>query len=1053
MDAVATGLGSVVALTGEPGIGKTRLAEETMMRATARGWTVAWGSGWPDVGSPPMWPWQDILEQLGRDDASLLLDTSETTQELDPERFTRFRAVTSAIAEAAKDKPLLVVLDDAHASDASGLMLARFAARSLRSARLLLLITFRGDNALPAEVIDALRNLLREGTTIDLTRLGPLEVSQLFDWAGQDHQSSDVAEVLALSGGNPLLTVELLAHADRGAGTGTTSARDRAQRSLSERLVPFDGRARTVLAAGALLGPSVSADVIAAVADVAVNDVEDVRRRGVEAGLLCAEPHEEFVFAHGLLRDTLLEAITRDEVVELHSRAADALARLPSASTVDRLVRVAHHRLAAAEQSTRADQQIVSAAIEASRAAAMAVQHRLAYEAAAELLRAARRLEERSGAAPTARLLLELAQAELASGRLWPARDAFEAAIDAADAHADPELYAEAAIGLGGIWVFEHRDAVAVQRFHGALRRALAEVGSNRPDLAVRLRIRLAAEQMYLGQGTIDDAIDALDDARSLGDPAALSESLSLFHHLVLGPVFAHERLTIADELITVASANGDAVLSLMGVLWRTVDLFLLGHPTAERGLTELRQRADALRVQAVLYIVSLIDVLLLMRAGRLDEAEAAAEQAFNLGLEVGDADAAGYFGAQLFAMRWLQGRTEEILPMARDITASPSIVALDRAFPASYAALAANSGPAHFEEARKELDKLVKAGLGSIPTSSNWLLTMFAVAEAAARLDEQEAAAAAYEQALPFADLPTIASIAVVCFGSTERTLGLAARTIGRLDDAVAHLERAIEADRHLGNRPMLAVTRADLALTLLRRGREGDRARAQELLRNAIDALNTMGLERRAAMIEADAALLDTVASASGDASSTSPGRSMRYAQGAWQVVAGNEAVVVLDSAGMRHLARLLASPGRDIAAADLAGTGVISSRQEVVDQAALASYGRRIEELRRELDEADERGDHASSTALHAELDQLVEHVEASMGLGTRARAFADAGERARTAVQKAIRRAIARIKLGAPGLADELSQCVRTGTMCRYDPLDGGPDDEWVVVGPP
>jgi tetratricopeptide (TPR) repeat protein len=461
------------------------------------------------------------------------------------------------------------------------------------------------------------------------------------------------------------------------------------------------------------------------------------------------------------------------------------------------------------------------------------------------------------------------------------------------------------------------------------------------------------------------------------------------------------------------------------------------------------------LRVQAVLYVVSLIDVLLLMRAGRLDEAEAAAEQAFNLGIEVGDADAPGYFGAQLFAMRWLQGRTEEILPMARDITASPSIVALDRAFPASYAALAANSGPAFFEEARQELDKLVKEGLGSIPTSSNWLLTMFAVAEAAARLDEPEAAAAAYEQALPFADLPTIASIAVVCFGSTERTIGLAARTTGRLDDAVAHLERAIEADRHLGNRPMLAVTRADLALTLLRRGRDDDRARAQALLRSGIDALNTMGLERRAAMIEADAALLDADASAT-DGSALESGRSMRYAQGAWHIEAGDEAVVVLDSAGMRHLARLLASPGRDIAAADLAGTGVISSRQEVVDQAALASYGRRIEELRGELDEADERGDRASSAQLQSELDQLVEHVEASMGLGSRARTFADAGERARTAVQKAIRRAIARIKLGAPGVADELSQCIRTGTMCRYDPAersaDDGEWDEWIVVGP-
>ena len=66
-------------------------------------------------------------------------------------------------------------------------------------------------------------------------------------------------------------------------------------------------------------------------------------------------------------------------------------------------------------------------------------------------------------------------------------------------------------------------------------------------------------------------------------------------------------------------------------------------------------------------------------------------------------------FGAQLLAMRWLEGRTEEILPMAREVAASPTIIALDRAYPASVAALAANAGPAHAEEARRELDKLLK--------------------------------------------------------------------------------------------------------------------------------------------------------------------------------------------------------------------------------------------------------------------------------------------------------------------------------------------------------
>ena len=110
------------------------------------------------------------------------------------------------------------------------------------------------------------------------------------------------------------------------------------------------------------------------------------------------------------------------------------------------------------------------------------------------------------------------------------------------------------------------------------------------------------------------------------------------------------------------------------------------------------------------------------------------------------------------------------------------------------------------------------------------------------------------------------------------------------------------------------------------------------------------------------------------------------------------------------MRHLARLLASPSRDIAATELAGGGIETSRQEVVDREALASYGHRIEELRLELDEADADADIERSGRLRVELDQLVEHVEASMGLGTRSCTFVDTSERARTAVQKAIRRAI-------------------------------------------
>src|SRR5580765_6260070 len=140
MNAVEAGIGGLVAFRGEGGIGKTRLAEEVRSRAAARNWSTAWGSGWPDGGAPPMWPWQEILQQLERADAAQLLDDEGDGARLEPERFTRFRAVTAALAEAAARQPVLVVLDDAHTTDPGALLLARFAVRSLRAAPALLLV-------------------------------------------------------------------------------------------------------------------------------------------------------------------------------------------------------------------------------------------------------------------------------------------------------------------------------------------------------------------------------------------------------------------------------------------------------------------------------------------------------------------------------------------------------------------------------------------------------------------------------------------------------------------------------------------------------------------------------------------------------------------------------------------------------------------------------------------------------------------------------------------------------------------------------------------------
>ena len=144
------------------------------------------------------------------------------------------------------------------------------------------------------------------------------------------------------------------------------------------------------------------------------------------------------------------------------------------------------------------------------------------------------------------------------------------------------------------MWVSEQRTHDERERVQGIQRRALASLPAGEDRLRARLGVRIAAEAAYPGHD-VSGVLDALAAARRVGDGATLAEALSLTHHALLTPEHAHQRLALAEELVGVASAAGDGLLGLMGLCWRTVDLFLLGDPTAERALAELRSRADAL--------------------------------------------------------------------------------------------------------------------------------------------------------------------------------------------------------------------------------------------------------------------------------------------------------------------------------------------------------------------------------------------------------------------------------------------------------------------------
>lgn len=631
--------------------------------------------------------------------------------------------------------------------------------------------------------------------------------------------------------------------------------------------------------------------------------------------------------------------------------------------------------------------------------------------------------------------LLAAAQHWLERGQLSRARAGFASAARAAEASGESEVLVAAAIGVGGLWVQEQRDVLGRVEVRALWERALGAVRPGSIQEAL-LRVRLSAEATYEG-APVDEVEAGVDAVKAFGDDRSAAGAMSLLHHTQLGPRYAGSRLALAEGMIRRAAAAGDDLMCLMGLCWRTVDLYLLGRPEAGQSLAELRKRAASEPCEAISFIADVLSAMVLARNGQLDKAERAAAAAFERGVTLGDPDAPAYYGAMLAALRWWQGRSGEVLDLVRVTSVSPELGFNDHVYVAADGLLSASVGDV--DSAEEALARVTGLGLDRLPHSSSWLTTQFLVAETAFVMGDETVAAAAARQVAPYARLPVMPSLAVVCFGSAERSLGLAAATCGDLDAAVRHLERAIAADQRVGSRPMAVMTEHALAGVLRARRGPDDEAAAR-----AFEARSA----ERAARIGMTLPPTPDWLRPSGHRSR--PRGATRQAtfnpsRKGWTLAVEGRSTLLPERVGLVYLTELVDQPGKDVDVLDLASGGIARPErsQFVVDPEAVARYRRRAAHLAATLEGG--RLPPAEADKHRQELASVSSALRAATGLGGRLRSFPNDSERARTSVRKALMRAIDDIAAVEPGLGQHLKVAVTTGASCRYDPGDG-----WTVT---
>jgi DNA-binding SARP family transcriptional activator len=860
----ASGRGRIVLVAGEPGIGKTRLAEAVVDRARARGSSVGWSRSFEAEGVPAFWPWVQIVRGVVErvpDDvlvaaagsgageiARLVPELAPRLGVAEPEpstgRFAVYDAVSRLLVALSTTAPIVVVLDDAQWADVASLRLLEYVAGEIRSARVLVVAAFR--DAEQGEALGATLATLAPLPHVERLTVGGLpegDVGRIVAGVLEREPDAELVAVVAQrTGGNPFFVRELVRLIESSAVDAVPPT---VREVIDRRLARLPDAVRALLSAAAVAGRDFDVRVAASVAALSEDDALDAIDEAVAARLVDeGDVIGRYVFAHALVQETIVASLSRTRQARLHAALADLLLPRAEAGHPELLPEVAHHALEGALPGREAD-----AVRLAAKAAVVAIRG-LAFEDAAGLCERALAIAARLPDSDAVRFDLQLALgwARRDGGDDVAGRAALKDAQETARALDDAERFARASIGFSGsVWWswwtdLGYVDSEAVAALEEAVERLPATPSRRRVEVLGRL-----ASQLYFDptarQRREAASLEAVEAARTLNDDRTLANALVHRHAAIWEPGRPAERYAIAVELTEIGRR----------LRWPATQL--LGHQLQYSAALERNdgREFEAQVVAADEYAAKTpphlrihqdwAESMVALLRGDLAAAERIMNAVFESTARWDAAEAMRTWATHLGQLRYDQGRFAELIEPLRNLSSTEEVAT---GWQSGLVLMLAADG--RLDEARAEWKTLLD--MEDAPDDSNlsWLFNDGLRAEAAYLLGDGDVAAALLDRLTPLLGLNIVLFTRELYAGPVSLCVGSLESCLERWTDAIAHLDQAVDETSALG-------ARSWRARSLLRLGEalraSGESARAHDVLADArreAEALGMAAVARRA-------------------------------------------------------------------------------------------------------------------------------------------------------------------------------------------------------------